>query len=88
MTVPSFEMSPRIRSREGERATLGSRSDGWMILHALANAFTSSAKLANSRSAEVLLSQKFSSERPTSKAVATKKAMPCSSIPPGRACGG
>ena len=32
MTVPSFEISPRIRSREGERATQGSRSDGWMIL--------------------------------------------------------
>jgi hypothetical protein len=81
--VPSLEIGPRIRRIEGEKATLGSRSDGWMILHALANAFTSSAKFANSRSAEVLLSQKFSSKRPTSKAVATKKVMLCSSMPAG-----
>lgn len=83
MAVLSFEIDPRICSREGERATLGSRNDGWMILHALTNAFTSSAKFARSRSAEVLPSQKFSSERPTSKAVATKRVMPYSSMPPG-----
>src|SRR3954454_20769289 len=88
MSMQSLEISPRVRSRERERTTLGSRSNGWMIHHALVNACTSSANFANLGSVEVLLSQKFSSEPATSKSNAINEVIPCTAISPGRACGG